>query len=58
MFGIFPVFDNIFTANILGMRVKRRGFPPPFDAGVFLLLSQYRNGLFQKKNRGVEDILF
>ena len=32
---IFPVFNNIFTANILGMWEKRRDFTP--HAGVFLL---------------------
>ena len=28
-FWIFPVFDNIFTANIFGMQEKRRGFTSP-----------------------------
>ena len=33
---MFPVFNNIFTANILGMQEKRRGFtPPPFMQRVF-----------------------
>ena len=33
---MFPVFNNIFTANILGMQEKRRGFiPPPFHAKGF-----------------------
>ena len=26
--GIFPIFDNIFTANVLGMWQKRGNLPP------------------------------
>ena len=39
-----PVFDNIFTENILGMTEKKRGFTP--HAGVLLRsepVSQYKN---------------
>ena len=41
--GIFTVFDNIYTENIMGMWEKRRGFTP--HTGVLLpskLVSKYR----------------
>ena len=58
---IFPVFDDVFTAKILGMWEKR-GFTPSCR-GAPPLLSQYHNGLFHTKKtkwevRGVEEILF
>ena len=40
---IFPIFDNICTANVLGMWKKRKGFTP--HAGVLFPsepVSQYR----------------
>ena len=56
------MFDNIFTAKILGMWDKR-GFTNPPHEGLLPLLSQYHNGLFHKKSKqggggGFEDILF
>ena len=44
-----PVFNNIFTVNILGMWEKRRGFTPM--KGCSPSLSQYCNGLFQEKTK-------
>ena len=44
-----PVFNNIITVNILGMWETRRGFTPM--QGCSPLLSQYRNVLFQEKNK-------
>ena len=53
--GIFPMFDNIFTAKILGMWEKR-GFShsptPPPHAVVLPPTEPYHNGLFHKKRWG------
>ena len=46
---IFPMFDDVFTAKILGMWKKRGFTPPPPCRGAPPLLSQYHNGLFRKK---------
>ena len=42
--GIFPMFDNIFTAKILGMWEKRGFTTPPSPM-------HYHNGLFHKKKK-------
>ena len=58
---IFPVFDDVFTAKILGMW-KKRGFTPPMQGCSPSIEPVSQWIISQKKTkwevRGVEEILF
>ena len=59
---IFPMFDDVFTAKILGMW-KKRGFTPPPMQGCSPSIEPVSQWIIPQKKtkwevRGVEEILF